>query len=198
MRKSLRSCRTRQSGPKRKREASSVTTMIPEYFGFPQQVVRSGMWAKLKPTEAKLYLILWHESERYCSRELRLKDVKLQDLTGMSSRSFCSARKRLKERQLILLRRSTGGLYVYTLCDPKTGKAWPGDPRHPIPYVKKSDGSSGFVRVSDTPKMPITSMPIAPNHRYAQRTSSADGISREARSPSETLPGIPLDFSSHT
>jgi hypothetical protein len=114
-----------------------VTTMIDRFFGVPQAVVRLGIWAEMKPTEQSLYICLMHDSERYKTRELRRTDAELSTLSGLSSRSFCNARKKLQERRLFVCKRGSGNSYVYTLCDPETGQPWPGDPKRAVPYLKK-------------------------------------------------------------
>jgi hypothetical protein len=112
--------------------------MFGRFFGVPQAVVRRGTWAQMKPTELSLYIVLLHESERYCTRELKRTDAQLGQLSGLSSRSFCNARKKLQERGLLLYKRSSGNIYIYTLCNLETGQPWPGDPTRPIVYIKKS------------------------------------------------------------
>jgi hypothetical protein len=78
-----------------------VTVMIDKYFGLPQQVIRDGRWANMKPGEQSLYVCLMHESERYSTRELTRSDAKLEELTGLSSRTFCNSRKKLQELKLV-------------------------------------------------------------------------------------------------
>lgn len=136
-----------------------MTTMFDRFFGVPQAVLRSGTWAKMKPTEQSLYICLLHESERYRTRELRRTDAQLGDLSALSSRSFCNARKKLQERRLVLYRRAVGNAYVYTLCNPETGEPWPGDPKHRVPYIKKSQSGptlDGNVRDKSSTVSPDT------------------------------------------
>lgn len=113
--------------------------MFKEFFGVPQAVIRRGLLPEMKPTELSLYLALLHESERFCTRELKRTDEAIMKIAGPRPRSLCNARKNLQERGLILCVRGPGGVYTYSLCDPDTGCPWPGDPREPIPYVKKSE-----------------------------------------------------------
>jgi predicted DNA-binding transcriptional regulator len=113
--------------------------MFDRYFGVPQSLVRLGMLGQMKPTEVTLYICLLHESERYRTRELQRTDAQLHDLARLSSRACRDARIKLQERGLVRYRRGRGNVYIYTLCNPETGKPWPGDPRRQIRYVKKSD-----------------------------------------------------------
>jgi replication initiation and membrane attachment protein DnaB len=116
-----------------------VTVVVERYFGVPQQVIRRGTWAKLKPSEQSLYICLLHDSERYSSRELRRTDAQMTELTGVSSRALCDARKKLQEHGLIQYRRSSGNVYVYAICNPETKLPWPGDPKVRAFYVKKGE-----------------------------------------------------------
>jgi len=116
--------------------------MFDKFFGVPQAVIRSGTWAQMKPTEQSLYIGLLHESERYRTRELQRTDAQLCQLTGLSSRSFCNARKKLQEHRLFLYKRGRGNSYIYTLCNPETGQPWPGDPKLRVAYIKKCNQSA--------------------------------------------------------
>lgn len=118
--------------------------MIPKFFGMPQEVVRLGIWAKLRPTEAKVYVGLWHESERYRTRELLRTDRDLQKLAGVSPRALRDARIKLQERGLVRYSGEPGAPYAYTLCDPATQQPWVGDPKQPIAYRKKDTTATEF------------------------------------------------------
>jgi hypothetical protein len=116
-----------------------VTVMFDRYFGIPQHVIRTGLWADMKPSEQSLYVCLLHESERYSTREIQRTDAAFCKLSGLSSRAFCTARKRLQERRLLLCRRGKGNVYIYTICNPESGTPWPGDPKKRIAYRKKHE-----------------------------------------------------------
>lgn len=148
-----------------------MTVMFDRYFGIPQHVVRAGVWSQMKPSEQSLYVCLMHDSERYSTRQLRRTDAVLCGLTGLSARAFCNARKKLQERGLVRCRRGSGNVYVYTLCDPQTSAPWPGDPKQPIRYQKKSapqnetPGStapSGVQAFQPYPSRDSTSAPCEP------------------------------------
>ena len=165
-----------------------MTTMFDKFFGVPHHVIRTGTWSEMKPTEQSLYICLLHESERCCNRQLVRTDAQMQDLTRLSSRSFCNARKKLQERRLVLCERGSGNVYVYRLCNPETGKPWPGDPKRRIPYVKKSK-----------PDQPAE---ITSNHRRTTFGTGGTGLraagtagADQAKGQSDTdSHGLPLSF----
>jgi hypothetical protein len=87
------------------------------------------VWAKMKPGEKDLYVYLMEESERRRTRLIRATDAEIHDLVGVASRTLCNARKKLREYNLILYKAERGNRYAYTICDPKTGEPYPGDPK---------------------------------------------------------------------
>src|SRR5207302_956691 len=95
-----------------------------------------GIWAKLKPVEAKVYAVLWHESERYRTRELFRTDAQVGKLAGVSTRALRDARTKLHERGLVQCSAEPGSAYTYQLCDPATRQPWPGHPKQRITYQK--------------------------------------------------------------
>jgi hypothetical protein len=103
------------------------------YFGVPCAALRNRIWPRMRPSEKDLYIALLHESERYHSRQLVRTDADLIRLVGGSSRSLRNARPKLQERGLILYERKSNG-YRYTICNPETGRPYPGNPRHVIFY----------------------------------------------------------------
>jgi hypothetical protein len=113
--------------------------MFPKYFGVPHAVMRSGLWAKMRPSEWGLYVALMHDSERYRTKEMERTDAQMSKWTGLGKRTLCEARKRLQERGLVWCKRGRGNVYRYLLCDPETGRPWPGDPKHVVYYRKKGD-----------------------------------------------------------
>jgi hypothetical protein len=111
--------------------------MFRGFFGLHQQVLRSGLWASLRPGEKDLYVYLMEESERFCTLVLKRTDAEIQAAVGTASRTLCNARKRLQERGLIGYRSGDGNKYQYTICDPATGKPYPGAQRLPFSHAKK-------------------------------------------------------------
>lgn len=127
-----------------------MTVMFSEFFGVPHGVVRSGKLHDLSGSAFKLYAALCYESERYRTREFTRKTGQLRALVGCSRNSHAKARAELIKAGLIEADEYGAEGFVYRLCDPKTGKPWPGDPRIPIQYQKKN------ISVEKGP-MPITS-----------------------------------------
>jgi len=114
-----------------------VTVMIDRFFGVHPELVRGGLFVKLKEGEIRLYMALMERSEYYCTRELTITDEQLRELVGAAPRTLCNARKKLQELGLIQYRRSVGNKYVYVICDPKTKQPYPGDPKIPIVMPKR-------------------------------------------------------------
>jgi len=135
--------------------------MFPMFFGVPQFVVRSGLWAQMRPTEQSLYICLLHDSERCSTRELLRTDAQICKLAGLSSRSLCNARKKLQERGLCLCIRNSGNRYTYTLCNPETQQPWLGDPKKRIQYLKKAEQQE-LARQQDM--SPAASQPTVTTH----------------------------------
>ena len=123
--------------------------MIDSFFGIHPWVVRSGLWAKLKPGEVNLYIYLLEESERRCTRQLTVTDEEVKTV-GTASRTLCNARKKLQEHGLIRYEIGQRNQYKYTICDPKTRQPYPGDPRQPMTVPKRS-GSQGAASATATP-----------------------------------------------
>lgn len=99
------------------------------FFPVPWHPVRIGILRLMKGSEAKLWLALMHDFERYRTRELIRTDAQLKDLCCVSPRALRDARIKLQEYGLVLLKRGVAGMYRYTLCDPRTGEPFPGDPK---------------------------------------------------------------------
>ncbi|HWZ45957.1 MAG TPA: hypothetical protein VNW97_20965 [Candidatus Saccharimonadales bacterium] len=114
-----------------------MTVMIDRFFGLHQHFVRSGLCRRLRAGEIRLYIGLMHESERRCTRKLNLTDTQIRELVGVASRTLCNARKRLQEFGLLQYHKTTGNMYVYTICQPEKGEPYPGGPKQRIPYEKK-------------------------------------------------------------
>jgi hypothetical protein len=109
--------------------------MIDRFFGLHQELIRSGLCAKMRPGELKLYVYLMHESERWRTRELIRTDAEIRQ-SGLAPRTACNARKKLQEHGFITYRATTGNRYIYTICDPRSGQPYPGGARERVPYVK--------------------------------------------------------------
>ena len=141
-----------------------MTTMFDRYFGIPQDVMRSGLWAQMKGCERNLYVCLMHESERCSTREIQRTDAVMCNLAGMASRTFCYARKKLQERGLVVCRRGRGNIYVYTVCNPETRLPWPGNPKERIPYRRKDRPALSNHNSAPPIAQTLSVIPASPVH----------------------------------
>src|SRR5438874_12161293 len=115
-----------------------MTVMLDSFFRVHPHLVRSGLWAKMKPGQKDLYIFLMAESERCCTREITATDEQVTAAVGAASRTLCNARKKLQEYGLIRYKPGQGNRYRYTICNPKTREPYPGDPRQPIVVPKRA------------------------------------------------------------
>src|SRR5271165_5794700 len=119
-----------------------MTVMLDSFFGLHPHVVRSGLWAKMKPGEKDLYVYLMVESERCRTRLIKATDAAIQSLVGAAPRTLCNARKKLREYGLILYKAEQGNRYAYTICDPKTGAPYPGNPKDRVDGTRRTPADS--------------------------------------------------------
>ncbi len=110
--------------------------MLDRFFGVHPEVVRSGLWAKMKPGEKDLLIYLMAESERCCTRELNRTDAQIHAAVGTAPRTLCDARKKLAEYRLVQCKRAAGNKFLYVICDPTTGAPYPGDAKVPARMAK--------------------------------------------------------------
>lgn len=169
-----------------------MTVMFDRHFGFPHFVIRSGVWAEMKPSEQSLYVCLLHESERCSTREIQRTDSSVCLLTGLSSRTLCNARKKLQERGLLVCRRAHGNIYIYTICNPETGKPWPGHPKQRILYRRKEPASNPTTERETTQGEVLTTLPSA-SSRNQKRQPHATTSTHESKRPLKSY-GMPLKF----
>ncbi len=134
-----------------------MTVMLDSFFGLHQHVVRSGQWAKMKPGEKDLYVYLMEESERHRTRLIKATDPAIQALVGAAPRTLCNARKKLREYGLILYKAEQGNRYAYTICNPRTGTPYPGDPKDRVDGAKRTPvDSQEPIHVNIAPGPPLT------------------------------------------
>jgi len=136
-----------------------VTVMLDSFFGVHPHVVRSGMWAQMKPGERDLYIFLMERSERYCSREIKATDAEIQKSVGLAPRTATDARKKLQERGLIQYKAGQGNRYTYVICDPRTGQPYPYHPKAKPVTLKPQpeDERRPFERQAPEPVEPAES-----------------------------------------
>lgn len=115
--------------------------MFPRYFGVHQHVIRSGLWARLRPGAQSLYIFLAHQSERTSTRKVAATDAEISAVVGVKQRTLCNARKQLSELELVQSRRGAGNKFTYILCDPETGQPYAGDPKTPVRYEKRTESA---------------------------------------------------------
>jgi hypothetical protein len=155
--------------------------MIDSFFGVHPCLLRSGLWRQLRPGERDLYLCLMEESERRCTRELTTTDAEVRRLVGTAPRTLCNARKKLQEHGLIRYTAGEGNRYTYTICNPKTGLPYPGDPRTPIVVPKR-----GLRTDSELPRRPVPSISRKETQLDATKSAGANKKGPE----SYGLPGV--------
>ena len=151
-----------------------MTVMIAEFFGLPREIVRHGKLKNLSGVALKLYMALWHQSERYRTRMLRCSTAELEELTGCSRNALITARAALARLGLVQSEPHGGQGFVFHLCDPNTGKPWPGDPMQRIMYVRQGVSSrpqsTGGERVEEQ-RPGITVKPAALKHPQGENSS---------------------------
>src|SRR5579885_2927692 len=101
-----------------KRRSPGMTVMIPTFFALHQEIVKMGIWKRLKEGAKDLYVYLMCKSERHRTRELRCKDREIREAVGVASRTLCDARKQLQELGILRCVRVEGNTYKYEICDP--------------------------------------------------------------------------------
>lgn len=163
-----------------------MTVMIDSFFGIHPWVVRSGLWAELKPGEVNLYIYLLEESERRCTRRITATDTQIGKAVGTASRTLCNARKKLQEYGLIECERGLGNKYDYTICNPKTGQPYPGNPCEPMVVPKRSK-SQVTDSVTATTASPVT---VAPAPQPPSVNPQAGNQPRGLPLESHGLPGV--------
>lgn len=120
--------------------------MFEPFFGIPQETVRLGKLKHLSGVGAKLYMALCYESERRRTRELTLTVAQLRKLVGGAPNSHVKARNELRDEGLIELEERGSSGFLFRICNPETGRPWPGNPKERVRYQRR--GATG----SDTPQ----------------------------------------------
>jgi hypothetical protein len=120
-----------------------MTYMLGRFTGYPPHIFESGVVAEIKDSSFRLYIFLTRVSDQKSSREFAILDSAISQRAGISPRSLTGARSELKRVGWIQCERAPGQGYLYRMCDPETGKPFPGDPRTPAPYKKRLRASAG-------------------------------------------------------
>lgn len=116
-----------------------MSVRIDRWFGVPPELFESGQFARLSHSAVRLCVFLYWKSDRQTSRRFRGTDKEIGLAAGVSPRSLAGARKQLANEGVARFERDPGGEYTYTLCDPKTGKPYPGDPKSRVGYTKPGE-----------------------------------------------------------
>jgi hypothetical protein len=127
-----------------------MSTMFLRFFGIPQTVIRLGKIKGLSGVAVKVYVALMHESERNSSRELVRTVTQLRSLVGGSRNSHAKARTELIEAGLVKAEPYGPEGFVFSLCDPETGKPLPLHPTEKVIYVRKDAPRVGFDHIADS------------------------------------------------
>ena len=114
-----------------------MTVMLRRYSGFSPEIFEKGLVLRMRGSSLFLYLFLCRTSDRKSSLQFKASDKEISEQTGASPRALCDARRNLATLGLIHCERCPGGMYTYSLCDPETGRPFPGDPKTKAQYVKK-------------------------------------------------------------
>jgi hypothetical protein len=174
-----------------------MTVMIDKFFGIPPGIIRLGKLKSLSGVAVKLYVVLWHQSERYRTRRLRCTTTELERLTGCSRNALITARADLAGAGLVQGEPYGRQGFIMHLCNPETGKPWPEDPQQRVVYEKKRDASqSKAMDVATVAKPKIVSDigGTAPNHSQRENLSPrADSALAENPVTAPALPPISWD-----
>jgi hypothetical protein len=131
--------------------------MCEPFFGIPQAAVRLGILRGLSPVALKLYVALWHESERYCTRELKRTVAQLQALVGGSRNSYSKAKGELARAGLLSAESYGMEGFVFHLFDPETRKPWHPDPKRKPLYQRKGSTPQASSQIppktTETPRL---------------------------------------------
>lgn len=173
-----------------------VTTMFPLFFGVPQAAIRLGRLKEISGVALKIYIGLLYDSERYQTRELMRTVSELRELVGGAPNSHVKARDELAAVGLVEFEeRGTEGI-LFRLCDPETGKPWPGDPKEKITYQKKTARQAGtpIVNQPDSSSSRLHSAALGRTDRSAMATSRpAERLTEQRRNNRRRVSSATVD-----
>jgi len=108
--------------------------MFPEgmtFFLVPQDPIKSGVFQKLSRSSQSVYIALLYLVQQKSKRHFTIEDSRLSALCGVSHRTMHDVRGALRDAGLFSSRRGKGGVYWYTVLDPRTGSEFIMPPRKP-------------------------------------------------------------------
>jgi hypothetical protein len=166
-----------------------MTCKFPHFGGYPKPLFRLGYWARMSGGAKGVYIALCDESDNRSTRRFELKDPELAELSGVSKRRLGDARTELSEMGMVVCDREPGGLFVYELCDPKTRRPFPGDPRAKVAYKKESSMADAPPADDETPTAP----PVVPMVAIAPAASAEETDALPQSMGDASLEGLDLD-----
>jgi len=119
-----------------------LAVRIRRWFGVPPELFETGIIKKMSASDHLLYTYLCWHSDRHSSRQFRVVAKEVAKSTEMSLRSISTARSHLCKLGLVCCDKLPDGTFTYTLCDVRTRKPYPGDPREKINYTPKAKVSA--------------------------------------------------------
>lgn len=108
----------------------------------PPELFETGKVKMMSDSDIRFYNYLCWMSDRHSSREFKVVAKEAATRTGMSIRSISTARRHLCQLGLVCCKAIPGGAVTYTLCDVRTGKPYPGNPREKIISSQKTKVSA--------------------------------------------------------
>lgn len=117
------------------------------FYSVPQFLIDSGLLKTLSAGATKLYQLLLYTAQQKTSTELKLSNLEIRRLAGLSPNTIRRARTKLKEVGLVDLKRPSGGRFTYVILNPLT--------RLPLPKPRSPRGGSS----QSTPSPPSTPAP---------------------------------------
>lgn len=168
-----------------------MTFKFPRYSGFPIELLSRGHWAQMSGGAKGLYIVLCGASDRRSSRRFELKDEDVVKMAGVSRGTLKAGRKELSEMGMVVCDREPGGRFTFELCNPKTGRPFPGDPRAKVAYEDDESSHAMADPAEETPTAPpvVPAAIIAP----AVSTEATDALLLPEEMGYASLEGLDLD-----
>ncbi|MCU1311385.1 MAG: hypothetical protein JWO20_2510 [Candidatus Angelobacter sp.] len=157
------------------------------YFQVPDEIIKSGVLAKLRPTTLRAYLVLLFKVQRHSRPSaLSITDAEMQELASISENSMTQARREMAKFKLANTQRGRGGVHAYTLLNPSTGA--PIGPAQP--GIAKPQLNAAQVTTEPTARELKPTIPSEPFKNFVAALTPQQ-IRRffEAHSPAGTLKG---------
>lgn len=119
------------------------------FFPVPQELLRSGQFAKLTGAAVKLYVAICYEAQRKSSPSVELSNSTIRELVGLSPSAIRRARTQLWENGLIDADDVPGVPTLYVLLNPQTRKPADTIPeKHRARYSKLGERSARILKRS--------------------------------------------------